>query len=245
MRVAMPGGPIQVARVALTSAQIKALDLTAVTLIPAPGANRAILVVGGSLEAIFGTRAYAPIGSGFSITYGGIAPAVATDIVRAPDAGASALLTAAASVWAPFGTAAADLYSLANFLPAALALIRSQAVTLVAAAGAGYGNGPIATATIGAPGLGYALNDTGVIDPAFAVSTGDATYLITSVGALGVVTGFTVSAPGTAYPVANGIATGTGGGQPGVGTGFTANVTSVAAGDGTLVATLYYAIVNL
>lgn len=246
----MPGGggslgPVLASRVTLTKAQILALDATPVTIIPAPGANRAIIVLGGSLEAIFGTVAYVGnVQPALQLTYDGIAFVAATGIGSAPDTGVTALLTAAQSGWLPLNTGL--LYDSSGMsATVAPAVISNKAIKLIAPSNAGYNFGPIVTATLGAAGLGYVNGDTGIIDPSDLVSSGDATYTITSVGTLGVVTGFTVSGAGTAYPVANGLATGTGGGQPGIGTGFTVNVTAITTGDGTLAVTLYYSVVSL
>lgn len=84
--------------------------------------------------------------------------------------------------------------------------------------------GPIATTSLNTGGTGYAVNDTGT----FIVSnTGQgATYIITSVSG-GVVTGYTVTAPGTSYAV-HFVAGVTGGAQPGVGTGFAINVLTIS-----------------
>lgn len=74
-------------------------------------------------------------------------------------------------------------------------------------------------------GNGYAVGDTGRV-------TGGkipATYIVTSVSGTGAVTGYTITYNGTGYAVSNGIATETGGAQPGVGFGFTINITAAAA----------------
>lgn len=93
--------------------------------------------------------------------------------------------------------------------------------------------GEIATATINAAGTGYLVGDTGTV-----VLTGSdaATYRITSIGAAGAVTGFTIVDKGNRYSVATGLATTT----SGIGTGFKVNVTSINKGDGSLIVTLGY-----
>jgi hypothetical protein len=82
--------------------------------------------------------------------------------------------------------------------------------------------GAIASATLAAGGAGYAVNDTGTIN------TGDglATYLITQVAA-GVVVTVTITSFGTAYQIAAGVTTTPGGAQPGVGAGFTLDITAL------------------
>jgi hypothetical protein len=82
------------------------------------------------------------------------------------------------------------------------------------------GGAPIAIAAINAGGAGYVLNDTGTI----TTGNGDATYIVT--GALaGQVIRITILNFGTGYHSGAGIATATGGAQPGVGVGFTVDLT--------------------
>jgi hypothetical protein len=87
----------------------------------------------------------------------------------------------------------------------------------------GYGQAPSAS-TLGDPGVLYAVGDTG-----YAPINGiPATYVITGVDATtGAVTSYTLTG-GTGYSVAN-YSTTTAGAQPGTGSGFTINVTSLAA----------------
>jgi len=92
-------------------------------------------------------------------------------------------------------------------------------------------SGAILTSTLGptdpfhAP---YAVGDTGII----LGPNNNATYIITSVGAGPSfnVTGYTITNEGTGYSVSSGFnhaQTATGGAQPGTGSGFTINITSV------------------
>jgi hypothetical protein len=255
---ASPANP-QIATVTLTSAQLKTLDYVPVTIIPAPGANKAIIVTGGSYQAIFGTRAYTIVGEHLGLTYGGIHLTAATNIVDVTDAAPSILLTGSVSSLWPLGP---SLYPLISSLSLPLTVISNQSVTLTNFEGHSYNNGPIVTATLHAAGggVGYLLNDTGVIDPGLFCSNGDATYKVTGVSGTAVTT-FQVTAAGTLYQLNGGGAgdvtadcgngagagylTGTGGGQPGVGTGFIVNVGAVTAGDWTLAVTVFYQVVTL
>lgn len=101
-----------------------------------------------------------------------------------------------------------------------------------------YNAGPLLTASIAAPGTGYVVNDTGIIND----GTASPTYKITSVGAGGAVTGFTITSGGANCIVQGPTATTDGGAQPGVGVGFTVNELTVQLGNGTAKATLYYQI---
>jgi hypothetical protein len=66
---------------------------------------------------------------------------------------------------------------------------------------------------------------------------------VLTVGAGGAVLTYQITFAGSGYAVGNGQATATGGAQPGVGVGFTVNVTAVATGDGTLKVVTYYQII--
>jgi hypothetical protein len=81
----------------------------------------------------------------------------------------------------------------------------------------------ISAATINAAGTGYAVGDTGTISG----GTGDATYRVSAIGTNGAVTAFVITNGGTAYATGSGIATATGGSQPGAGVGFQVNITSI------------------
>ena len=86
--------------------------------------------------------------------------------------------------------------------------------------------GAIATTSLGDGGSGYAVNDTGVILDSGGIR---ATYTVNTVDANGAVLTFTVASAGTGYIPGYGYSTQTGGGQPGVGTGFTLNVLTVTS----------------
>lgn len=87
--------------------------------------------------------------------------------------------------------------------------------------------GAATTTTLGDGGSGYAANDTGIVPNS---SGTQATYTVNSVSAAGAVLAYTVSAAGTGFLVGNGYPTQVwGGAQPGVGVGFTVNITVVSA----------------
>lgn len=87
--------------------------------------------------------------------------------------------------------------------------------------------GAISANGLGAGGLGYAVNDTGVV---LGANGTQATYTVNSIGAGGAVATYTLNTNGTGYVAQYGAATATAGGQPGSGTGFRINITSVTAG---------------
>lgn len=83
--------------------------------------------------------------------------------------------------------------------------------------------GVIVSSTVGIPGTGYVVGDTGNITG----GDGSATYQIASVGGLGDVISFAVPGTGHIYAVNASQATVNGGSQPGIGTGFTVNILAV------------------
>ena len=92
--------------------------------------------------------------------------------------------------------------------------------------------GPLSQTYLGTGGSGYVVNDTGTVHMTGA--SNDATYLVTSVSN-GSITGYTITGPGTLYPVTvdgtyGAATTATGGAQPGVGVGFTLNCVVLPAG---------------
>jgi hypothetical protein len=91
---------------------------------------------------------------------------------------------------------------------------------------AGSTTGIILTAGITAAGTGYAANDTGTI----TTGNKNATYKVLTVST-GAVATFSITSGGSGYAIATGQATAVGGAQPGVGTGFTVNVTAIESGD--------------
>ena len=108
---------------------------------------------------------------------------------------------------------------------------------------ADYGNcGPIDSIAINAgnQGLGYALNDTGVI----TYGGNDATYIVTGVGVGGVVTGINLTAPGTSYTNALNVPTATGGAQPGVGGGLGLDTTVLTISTGNAQVDIWYSVIN-
>lgn len=208
----------------VTSAQLKALGTpTNVTLVPAPGAGKIIAVQSIALTYLFGTIAYGNQTSSAIIFEGDL------DNDLFPTFLVQSILQATRS---RFAISPVSLGDSVNILPGD----DNTAVVLI---GAGFELGPIVTATLGAGGAGYAANDTGTI----TTGGGNATYRVLTVGGGGAVLTFSITAPGTAYPVGNGQATATGGAQPGAGAGFTVNITAVQTGDGTLKVTTYYSII--
>jgi hypothetical protein len=210
--------------VTLTAAQIRALQTTPVVVVPAPGAGKIIVPFGIATVFNFGTVPY-------KVASGG---ADALNALYAP-AGGSLELTLNNVV-----VAAVSNFSYNGCFPNLLQILPgndNNAVDL--AASNNYTNGPIATATLGVGGAGYAVNDTGTISGGSA----DATYKVLTIGAGGAVLTFQITGAGTSYATANGVATATGGAQPGIGVGFTVNITAVTQGDGTLKVVTYYQII--
>lgn len=224
MRVQNPNIDLRSATTRLTSAQIVALKTTAITLVPAPGAGRIILVMGIALVYKFNTFAYVLNAGASSFQYNDAAHTV----IAAPLTADIVLATASSFAYTP-GT----LLTPTAILPGA------DNVAAVLAGAPDYNIGPIVTTTLGAGGAGYAANDTGTLTH----GANDATYKVLTVDGLGAVLTYQITAAGTDYVVENGSPTATGGAKPGVGVGFTVNITAIRTGDGTLKVVTYYQII--
>jgi hypothetical protein len=208
----------------LTAAQIRTLNSAPVTIIPAPGAGRIVAVDSMALIYDFGAHIFD-------------AQVIPQPVVQYASLPGTALLTLPPVILEQTSSQFSFSNTGASGSSFAQSTIANQAIQFSDLTD--YDAGPILTASLGAGGTGYAVGDTGTIQQ----NNNDATYQITSVGALGVVTGFTITGNGTQYVTANGVPTATGGAQPGVGTGFTVNITAVTLGDGTLKVITYYQIV--
>jgi len=208
----------------LSAADILALGGVGKNLVPAPGAGKIIVPFGFYYSYDFGTVP-------FLVQHGnpdGIAPAYGQN----GDSVAALATLVVTSLTDAVGYASGSLLQFSG----PIADDVNQPLVLF---GSNYNAGPIVTATLGAGGLGYAANDTGTITN----GANDATYKVLTVGAGGAVLTFQITGAGTACTVANGNATVDGGAQPGVGVGFTVNITAVQTGDGTLKVVTYYQII--
>jgi hypothetical protein len=196
----------------LTAAQIKTWHSAPIEAAPAPGANRIIAPLRYALLMAPGTV-------GFSAVQGA---AVELDLTCN-----GVTLDSYSGVQNVLGqtTAKGSLFAASTNQAVTLATLSNQALT--ATLDRDLTAGGVATATLNAAGLGYAANDTGTIDPN---NNGSATYRVLTVGALGVVATFSITAAGNGYVVANGLDTDASGG----GTGFKVNVTGITQGNGTL-----------
>ena len=218
--------PLLSVAVTLSPAQIAALHTTPVVLIPAPGAGKIIFVLSAGVFYTWGGVSYYAAADAFAVQYVGSGNSVLNL------GNFSNVLSVAQSQYAyqPGGPDSAFLM---------LSGDDNQPVEMQASDD--YPASGVGASTIGAHGTGYVLNDTGTI----TTGQGDATYLITGVGALGIVTSFKITYAGTGYTVGAGQATATGGSQPGVGINFTINVNALLAGNGTLKVVVYYQIIDV
>jgi hypothetical protein len=190
-------------------------------VVAAPGAGQFLNIISAVIEYSYGTRPF-PAGM-FSINY----PAVGSRITGGDFTAIS--FEAEDRISFMLATFPTDFFvsgSASSFLNKS-AFIRTVS---------DMGTGSISTATVASGGTGYAPGNTVTVD-----SAGTATLTITTVGAMGVVTGFTISSVDADYEVSNGVATTT---TSGIGTGLTVNVTSIAQGDGTLRVTTYYTVIT-
>jgi hypothetical protein len=210
--------------VTLPAAQLRALHTTPITLVPAPGLGKVVINILTYLSLHFGTAPFQPSGAdGVIVGYQGAQSQVILGPIN------SFLELSASTIF----------YNPANLSTVLIPASQASNLPILISAESDFTFGKISTTTLAAGGLGYAPNDTGVI----STGSANATYQVLTVGGGGAVLTYSITAPGTAYTTGNGVATATGGAQPGAGAGFTVNITAVAQGDGLLQVTTYYTIV--
>lgn len=226
-RVTALSSQAMAATVTLTAAQVKSAsgsDPSAWrTIVAAPGSGKAILPGLALVRYDFVSAAYSGANLSFTVTGSGSTFASVNILDKTQDYVA---LVAAES---------GDLYVQAD--------IENQPL-----AARTFFGGPILAASISAAGSGYAPLDTGTVDGGSVL----ATYRIDTVGALGVVTAFTITAGGDGYFYfpATGTSTTTGGGQPGLGTGFQVQIDQNGgplseAGNGIVKVTYIYTVADI
>ena len=219
-----PVGPISVARVSFTSAQLKATAITPATVVAAPGANKVLIPV-------YAVLAYTFVSSAYSV---GTLSAGVANTSQAVVSIASFLDQASSQV-----AGVGAFYSQSDVFPRAT--FANEPIVMWIAAPT---TGPILTSSIFDGGSGYAANDTGTVDDNGAGGSGGA-YKVLTVDGGGAVLTYTITAAGTRY-VATNAATHTGGGQPGTGTGFVLSIDSVTPtepGDGTVAGSIFFSVV--
>ena len=222
-----PGVELLSVNVALTSAQLRALRATPITLVAAPGSGKMIMPVSAVITIIPGTVPYdASAGGDLMLMWG--SKQFATS--HSPTA-LKAILeqTVNSTIIFDLSTIVSQIDTRANLNNVALLLKNS---------GAGeYNIGPINASALNAGGTGYAVNDIGTIDG----TAGDAAYIVDSVDAItGAVKTYHLTAAGTKYAIANGVTTTPDPSTP-AGSGFKVNITD-AGGNGSAFVDLAYMI---
>lgn len=168
---------------ALTPSQVSGLSTSPVVLVAAPGAGYAVVPVSATLALTAGSFAYQ---ADADVTLHPLG--VTTNWLKA----ATVAFTSTAGSVRPtvLQATTATSYSLADLGGVALAI---SASTDPLASGAILTAAPDA----GDQGIGYAVNDTGVITSELGLTSG--AYRVTTIGAAGAVTGIAVTAAGTGF----------------------------------------------
>jgi hypothetical protein len=247
--------------VTLSSADIKALDLTAKTILASQGPNAVIAPTLLFIQYKFGTVAYT-IGSNAVSTihflYGSVVGTNSFEIFNETP-GSVALFTAAADRSSPLvavsGLNEGSLWSAGTVIAKSVAptIFKNQpiAMGIPTADASTLNTGPITTLTVAdcSTCTGYVANDTFTIDALGALpDTSDATGHVVTAAAGKAVT-VAVNTAGVSYPITT--ANPNTGPYPTAhtsGTGnnaLTVNVTGATVGDGTAIVTMCYNVVTL
>lgn len=204
-----------------SAADILALSTTPKVLVPAAGAGTIISVQSFALVFTVGTVTYnGSSGDQLDVFYSG----GSIDLVD-PSPLSGNIVTAV------------GYYANAGLSTGSTFITTSGIInTAVVLSGSNYNGGAVLTTSLGAGGLGYAVNDTGFINAGNTFCT----YKVLTIGAGGAVLTYQIVTAGSQYLVANGVATGRSGAQPGVGNGLTINILTVQSGNGTMKTYTYY-----
>lgn len=222
------GQRLQNATAHLTAAALATLFSAPTTLIPAPGANRAITVLGITWETVPGSTLYNAVDGG--LYYAGL---VVTG--NRIDASLGVLLMTSGGGFTP-----EVITGLTSFhVPVATASLVNKAVIVSMPLANPERFGPIVTSSLANGGAGYVIGDTGTLDVQDVGAP--AAYVVDTVGGGGTVLTYHLTAVGAAYSTAeNPVTTVAGGSQPGIGTGLTLNITAISPADGDLYVTAFY-----
>lgn len=224
---------LKTATIRVTAAQLSALNSVPILALAAPGAGKAIVPVAA---ATFGSLGGAPMQflPGDSWSHFGDLP-VSVNYGNPPGSNAPWI---GSPIQGLLGT---DLLTTTALQPVTVAdvsaIFNNQPLYFTSQGGTGR----ITASTLNTGGLGYAPGDTFTVDG----DAGDATGIVNTVGALGVVTDYSVTDGGHSYPIGGGVTTTA---TTGIGTGLTINITaiqSVANGNGDLILTLAYIVIDL
>lgn len=222
--------------VPITAAQAMAFPATPITAVAAPGAGKILVPTGVTFEVIPGLTAVEAIQFGVGIV----------GLTNGSGNYTYGYLSQRVDLW-EYGVPTFDVAALVNDIGHSIANVTlrsamaNKALVISANGVAQSLTGPIVTSTLNAGGAAYVVGDTGTIDGDQGPANTPATYVINTVAAItGAVLTYTITNNEPGYVVANAVTTTTGGAQPGIGTGFKINITSIPAADGTMYVTVYY-----
>lgn len=235
-------GGLSEATVHLNAAAILTLFSAPTTIVAAPGANKAIVIVNSFGEFKAGLTAYGAV----SLAAYYAAPLLANQATVGLDALLDGNQTSKI-------TSAIPMPQQASL--AADGAILSQGFTRTLAANAAlvigsitsdpqHQSGIVTSAPVSG-GTGYVIGDTGTVDGKLFGTA--AAYVVDTVAAItGAVLTYHLASVGTGYDlISNPHSTTAAGAQPGIGTGFTLNVTAINPADGDMYVTILYQTLTL
>lgn len=222
------GGGLSVARIVLNAVALDAINSTPVVAIAAPGANKAIRLMGaGSIESKAGTTA-------FSLYSGALTLRAYYENSSGPFAAGTDIIDDGlinSDQFAPLAFTASEPGG-------ATTLFSNKALVILAVPGS---QGRITASVLADGGALYAPGDTFTVD----TGIGNAAGVVDTVDGGGAVLTYHLTAQGTAYTVSSANATTA---TTGIGTGLTIDITgiqTVSGGDGSVTITLPYIVIDL
>jgi hypothetical protein len=224
-QIAQDARPIQSITVELETADIRTLDTIPVELVPAPPLGQMIV-----------PQSY--------FAQGNISVAFADALVKVGFSGSPPLqVLTSAGIALDYLTEQVAINPLATFSGDRSA-VENNSLVAYATTPTVITSGPIATSSKAVGGADYVMGDTGTID----AGNGLAAYVVDTVDGGGAVLTYHLTNNGDEYEEDTGVATIAGGAQAGIGTGFTIDIDSVtppAEGEGSVILTIFYSIVDL
>lgn len=222
----------------LSAAELQAWHTTPLEIAPAPGPNRVIMPHSVFYEYKYGTHPFSAASTNEADRGWKLSQDATLAYYYYQDQGEHGLITAWRATqpvcWGSGLYVSGDPDTTVEAVP--LATLANLPILIVGVAD--LVGGSIATSSKNDGGSGYAALDTGHV---IQGSNAGATFRVDTVDGGGAVLTYTITGAGAGYVPENALATDTNG----IGTGFKVNILTVNKGDGSLITTVDYNIIQL